>query len=46
MRKRAGRMYGGEIECLQDMVDKLELKRPLGKLRHRWENIKLDLKEF
>ena len=30
--------YGGEERCMQG-------KRPLGKLRHRWEDIKMDLQQ-
>ena len=37
---------GGEDRCIQDLVGKPGVKRPLGRPRHRWEdNIKIDLQE-
>jgi hypothetical protein len=37
---------GRRSSIYKDMVGKLEGKRPLGRLRRRWEdNIKLDLQE-
>lgn len=37
-------IYGGEVH--RDIVGKIEEKRPLGRLRHRWEdNINIDLQE-
>jgi hypothetical protein len=38
----AGSTYGGEERCIQDLVEKSEEKRPIGRLRRRWEdNIKI-----
>jgi len=38
--------YGLEERRIQDLVTKLEGKRPLGRPRRRWEvNIKMDLQE-
>jgi len=38
--------YGGEKRCIQVLVGKPKGKRPLGRLRCRWEvNIKMDLEE-
>jgi len=38
--------YAGEQMCIQVLVGKPDGKRPLGRLRLRWEdNIKLDLQE-
>jgi len=39
--------HGGGERCLQGLVGKPEGKRPLGRLRRRWEdNINLDLREI
>ena len=36
--------YGSEERRIQDLVEKPEVKRPLWRHRHRWEdNIKMDL---
>ena len=38
--------YGGEERCIQDLVEKPEGKRPLGRPSRRWDNnIKMDLQE-
>jgi hypothetical protein len=38
--------YGGEERCIQGLVGKPEGKRPLGRLRLKWEgNIKMYLQE-
>jgi hypothetical protein len=38
--------YGGEVRLIQDLVGKPEGKRPLGRLRCRWEdNIKMYLQD-
>ena len=38
---------GGELRCLQILVEESEGKRPLGTPRDRWEyNIKMDLQEL
>jgi hypothetical protein len=31
-------MDGGEVECMQGLVGKLENKRLLGRPRHKWED--------
>jgi hypothetical protein len=37
---------GGGERLIQGLVEKPEVKRPLGRLRHRWEcNIKMDFHE-
>jgi hypothetical protein len=37
----------GERNAYRILVDKLEVKRPLGRPRHRWaDNIKMDLREI
>ena len=42
----ACRAYGGGEEYTGFLVGKPEVKRPLGRPRHRWEgNIKMDLQE-
>jgi hypothetical protein len=39
--------HGGGERCFQSLVGRPKGKRPLGRLRHRWEdNIKLDLREI
>jgi hypothetical protein len=39
-------MFGGEQRCIQGFGGETGGKRPLGKLRCRWEdNIKMDLQE-
>ena len=35
----------GERSIHRNLVGKLEGKRPLGRPRHRWEDIKMDLQE-
>jgi hypothetical protein len=43
---KCGTHSGGE-RCLQGLVGRPKGKRPLGRLRHRWEdNIKMDLREI
>jgi 3-oxoacyl-ACP reductase-like protein len=43
---RAFSMYGEKKGVYRVVVGKPEVKRPLGKPRHRWEdNIKMDLQE-
>ena len=38
--------YGGIQKCKQSFSGETESKRPLGRLRRRWEdNIKMDLRE-
>jgi hypothetical protein len=38
--------YGGEEKCIQDLVEKPEVKGLLRRPRCRWEdNIKIDLRE-
>ena len=38
--------YGGVERCIQVLVGKPGVKRPLGRPMHRWEdNIKMDLQE-
>jgi hypothetical protein len=40
------RTYNGEERCMQSLVGKPEGKKPLGRLRRRWENnIKIDFRE-
>ena len=36
---------GERTDVYMDLVGKPEGKRPLGRLRHRWEDIKMDLQE-
>jgi hypothetical protein len=52
---KSGRMrWGGHVVCVEEMrnvysvlVGKPESKRPLGRLRHRWEDIiRMDLREI
>jgi hypothetical protein len=38
-------LYGGEESSIEVFVRKPEGKRPLGKPRRRWEDIKMDLQE-
>ena len=38
-------MYGGEEGHIQVLMGKSEGKRPLGRARHKWEDIKKDLQE-
>ena len=38
--------YGAIQKCIQSLVGKPESKRPLGRQRCRWEDIKMDLKEM
>jgi len=38
-------MYGGGEGHVQGFGGKPEGKRPLGRPRHRWEDIKMDLQE-
>jgi hypothetical protein len=38
-------MYGDRRGAYRVLVGKPEGKRPLGRLRHRWEFIKMDLQE-
>jgi hypothetical protein len=38
-------LYGGEERCIEVFVRKPEGKRPLGKPRRRWQDIKMDLQE-
>jgi len=35
-----------KVNAYKLLVDKLEVRRPFGRFRHRWEDIKLDLKEL
>ena len=35
-----------KVNAYKLLVDKFEVQRPLGRFRHRWEDIKLDLKEL
>jgi hypothetical protein len=37
-------MHGRDEKCIKILVLKPQVKRPLGKLRHTWEIIKVDLK--
>jgi hypothetical protein len=38
--------YGREKGCIQDLVERPEERRPLGRPRCRWEeNMKMDLQE-
>jgi hypothetical protein len=39
-------MYGGEEKCNRVLVGKHEGKRPPGRPRHSWDNIKMDLQEI
>jgi hypothetical protein len=42
---RASGMCGREEKCIQGLVAKPEVHRPLGRPRHKWEdNVKLDFK--
>ena len=44
---RTRSMYGAIQKCIKSLVGKHEEKRPLGRLRNRWEdNIKMDLREL
>lgn len=38
--------HEGNEKCLQHFAGKLEGKRPLGRPRRRWENIKMDITEI
>ena len=42
---RVARMGRGEERRIKDTVVKPEGKRPLGRLRRRWKDIKMDLQE-
>jgi hypothetical protein len=36
--------YGGQERCIQGLVGRPELKKPLGRHSHRWEDIiKIDI---
>ena len=39
-------MYGGEGKCIWGFSGKPEGKSPLGRPKHRWEYIKMFLKEI
>ena len=39
---RACSQNGGRYECFQNLTDKLTGKRPLGRLRRRWEDMDLE----
>jgi len=39
-------MYGGEQKCIWGFSGEPEGKRPLGRPKHRWEYIKMYLKEI
>ena len=43
---RACGAYGGGQRGAQGVGGKAEGKKPLGRPRRRWENIKMDLQEF
>jgi hypothetical protein len=39
--------HGDEKDCIQVLIGKSEGKRPLGRIKHRWEgNIKTDFREI
>jgi len=42
----AGSMHGRDEKCTQNFGQKTEVQRPLGKPRHKWEDIRLYLREI